>query len=71
MTSETVENPKMLKEISATIPLGRFGRVEEIAKPIVWLLSEEASFISGALLDISGGGFVLGGLRLPPKNPVQ
>ena len=31
----------------------------EIAKPIVWLLSDEASFISGACLDASGGGFLV------------
>jgi hypothetical protein len=30
-----------------------------MARPILWLLSDEASFISGALLDGSGGGFML------------
>jgi hypothetical protein len=30
-----------------------------MARPILWLLSEQASFISGALLDASGGGFML------------
>lgn len=71
MTAGTVEDPRALEEISATIPFGRPGRVEEIARPVVWLLSEEASFISGALLDVSGGGFALGGTRLLPKDPVQ
>ena len=33
---------------------------DEIARPILWLLSEEASFISGSCLDASGGGFVIG-----------
>ncbi len=46
--------------ISATIPLGRPARVEEVARPIVWLLSEAASFITGTCLDISGGGFNIG-----------
>ena len=31
-----------------------------MAKPIVWLLSDEASFISGCVLDASGGGFIVG-----------
>ena len=35
------------------------GEAVEIAKPIVWLLSDEASFISGACLDASGGGFLV------------
>lgn len=68
MTAKHVEDPRALAEISATIPFGRPGRVDEIARPIFWLLSEEASFISGALLDISGGGFALGGARLEPKE---
>ncbi|KAF0219070.1 MAG: Short chain [Geobacteraceae bacterium] len=68
MTAGAVEDPQLLEEISATIPFGRPGRVEEIAKPVVWLLSEEASFISGAVLDISGGGFMVGGSRLTASN---
>jgi hypothetical protein len=30
-----------------------------MARPILWLLSDEASFVSGAILDASGGGFML------------
>ena len=37
------------------IPLGRFGLVEEIAALICWLASEECSFSTGAVFDISGG----------------
>jgi NAD(P)-dependent dehydrogenase (short-subunit alcohol dehydrogenase family) len=40
----------------------RVATAEEVAKPILWLLSDEASFISGARLDVSGGGFVIRGL---------
>ncbi len=47
--------------LSATIPIGRPARVEEIARPIVWLLSDAASFITGTCIDISGGGFTVGG----------
>ena len=36
---------------------------EEMARTILWLLSDEASFISGALLDASGGGFMLAPVR--------
>jgi NAD(P)-dependent dehydrogenase (short-subunit alcohol dehydrogenase family) len=36
-------------------PLGRAGEPEEIARTIVWLASDEASYITGALLDVSGG----------------
>jgi 2-dehydro-3-deoxy-L-rhamnonate dehydrogenase (NAD+) len=37
------------------IPMGRFGKVEEIAAIVCWLASEECSFTTGAVFDISGG----------------
>ncbi|NDP43339.1 MAG: SDR family oxidoreductase, partial [Aromatoleum sp.] len=37
------------------IPMGRFGRVEEIAAMVGWLASEECSFSTGAVFDLSGG----------------
>lgn len=37
------------------IPMGRAGTAEEIARGIVWLLSDEASYVAGANLRISGG----------------
>ena len=46
-------------QIAATIAMNRCAEAEEIAQPILWLLSDEASFVSGAILDASGGGFML------------
>ena len=37
------------------IPMGRFGKVEEIASLVAWLASEECSFTTGGVFDISGG----------------
>ena len=37
------------------IPMGRFGLVEEIAAMVAWLVSEECSFSTGAVFDLSGG----------------
>ncbi len=37
------------------IPLGRFGKVEEIAAMVAWLASEDCSFSTGAVFDLSGG----------------
>ncbi|MEJ0018665.1 MAG: SDR family NAD(P)-dependent oxidoreductase [Acetobacteraceae bacterium] len=39
----------------AKIPLGRFGGVDEIAALVCWLASEECSFSTGGVFDISGG----------------
>jgi NAD(P)-dependent dehydrogenase (short-subunit alcohol dehydrogenase family) len=37
------------------IPMGRFGKVEEIASIVCWLASEECSFTTGSVFDVSGG----------------
>ena len=37
------------------IPIGRFGTVDEVAALICWLASEECSFSTGAVFDVSGG----------------
>lgn len=48
-------NPDKVHAAASVIPLGRAGRPEEVAYGILWLASEEASFVTGALLDIDGG----------------
>jgi NAD(P)-dependent dehydrogenase (short-subunit alcohol dehydrogenase family) len=42
-------------EAIKTIALGRLGRVEDIASVVVFLCSDEASFITGATIDVNGG----------------
>lgn len=37
------------------IPLGRGGKPEEVAEAVVWLCSDQASYVTGVLLDVSGG----------------
>ena len=37
------------------MPLGRIGEVREITHPILWLLSDEASYVTGTIIDASGG----------------
>ncbi|WP_119390164.1 SDR family oxidoreductase [Taklimakanibacter lacteus] len=47
--------PDRAWRLGATTPMGRPGRAEEIAEAILWLLSDEASYAAGAILDVSGG----------------
>jgi NAD(P)-dependent dehydrogenase (short-subunit alcohol dehydrogenase family) len=48
-------DPARVERIGATAPLGRAGEPEEIARTILWLLSPEASYVTGALVDVTGG----------------
>jgi NAD(P)-dependent dehydrogenase (short-subunit alcohol dehydrogenase family) len=41
--------------VKGTIPLRRGGQPEEVANAILWLLSEEASYVTGSILDVAGG----------------
>ncbi len=50
---------RLYADIAGTIAMDRFATADEIARPILWMLSDAASFISGACLDASGGGFLI------------
>lgn len=47
--------PGRAEKLGRLCPLGRPGEASEVAEAIVWLLSEQASYVTGALLDVSGG----------------
>jgi NAD(P)-dependent dehydrogenase (short-subunit alcohol dehydrogenase family) len=65
MTDAVRRDPDLRARTAATIAMNRCAEPEEMAQPILWLLSEQASFISGALLDGSGGGFMIGQVAAP------
>mgnify|MGYP006192905189 CR=1 FL=1 len=47
--------PARVARVSRSVPMGRGGLAEEVAEAILWLAGEQASYTSGALLDVSGG----------------
>ncbi|WP_415895461.1 glucose 1-dehydrogenase [Neptuniibacter sp. PT34_22] len=47
--------PNRVQRLSSQIPLQRGGTAEEVANSIAWLLSDEASYVTGSFIDIAGG----------------
>ena len=47
--------PERVARITPTIPMERIGTAGEVAATVLWLLSQEASYVTGAILDVSGG----------------
>jgi NAD(P)-dependent dehydrogenase (short-subunit alcohol dehydrogenase family) len=59
MTETRLKDEAFRSRIEASIPMHRVGLPHEIAEAVLWLLSDEASFITGAMLDAAGGGYII------------
>lgn len=47
--------PDRVDRVKARVPMRRGGTVDEVARAILWLLSDDASFTTGAFIDVTGG----------------
>ncbi len=47
--------PNVLEKIVARIPVGRLGHAEEIARGVLFLVSDEGGFVTGSTMSINGG----------------
>ena len=47
--------PDRAERLGKTVPIGREGTADEVAEGVVWLLSDAASYVAGAVLDVTGG----------------
>lgn len=48
-------DPDRVARVASSIPMGRGGEADEVAAAILWLMSDDASYVTGAHLDVSGG----------------
>jgi 3-oxoacyl-[acyl-carrier protein] reductase len=60
MSKPALDDPSSGEEIRRTIPLGRVGKPEEIAAPILFLCTEHAGFITGEIFNVNGGAVLVG-----------
>jgi NAD(P)-dependent dehydrogenase (short-subunit alcohol dehydrogenase family) len=51
------EMPQVVEFLKSTHPIGRTGTTDEVASAVLWLLSDEASFITGTALPVDGGTY--------------
>lgn len=47
--------PERVERVKTSVPMQRGGQPEEVASAILWLLSQEASYVTGTIVDVSGG----------------
>ncbi len=47
--------PDRVERLQQFVPMGRGGSAEEVAEAVVWLMSDAASYVTGALVDVAGG----------------
>lgn len=47
--------PDRVERVKASVPMQRGGEAEEVARAVLWLLSDDASYSTGTLLDVTGG----------------
>lgn len=60
MSAGALTDPASGGKIRSTIPLGRVGRPEEIAAPVLFLCTEHAGFITGEVFNVNGGAVLVG-----------
>jgi acetoacetyl-CoA reductase len=52
--------PEALEKVVATIPVGRIGECQDIARSVIFLAADDASFITGATLTVNGAQYIAG-----------
>jgi 3-oxoacyl-[acyl-carrier protein] reductase len=60
MSKPALDDPATSSKVLRNIPLGRVGKPEEIAAPVLFLCTEHAGFITGEIFNVNGGAVLVG-----------
>jgi 3-oxoacyl-[acyl-carrier protein] reductase len=60
MSKATLDDPATGDKVRRAIPLGRVGKPEEIAAPVLFLCTEHAGFVTGEIFNVNGGAVLVG-----------
>jgi NAD(P)-dependent dehydrogenase (short-subunit alcohol dehydrogenase family) len=60
MATPVVKNRREYRQAISAIPLGRFGKPEEVAMPILFLASTLSTYMTGEIVNINGGNVLCG-----------
>lgn len=55
MNAPVTSDPARARAVLETIPIGRFGRPDDMANAVAWLISDESSFVTGEIIRVDGG----------------
>jgi len=56
MEMTEVDDPALVESLAKTVPVGRLGTRDDLGPAVVWLASNEASFVTGQTIHVNGGG---------------
>lgn len=69
--AKQADTPQELEEMRATIPLGRFAQVDDVASVVSFLASEDSKFMTGGDLKVDGGIIACEQISTPAATPVS
>ena len=60
--------PQLNKILMASVPMGRYGSTDDIAKMAIFLASDATAYMTGEIIRVDGGQVLTGGMMIDPES---